>query len=430
MGRRLQQGDRRQDQLPVGRLGRRHEADPRQDRRFRRLGCAAEGRGTGQGRPAAVSDRDRRRRSGGQHQGHRPGPDEAERPGARRHLPRQDHQVERSGADRAESRASRCRMRPSPWCAAPTVRAPASSSPTTCRRSMPSGRARSAKVRRSSGRPAPAARATKVSRPSCTRLPNSIGYVEYAYVKQNKMTYACCRTRPAISSRPDDANFKAAAAGADWNKSFYQILTNQPGKDAWPLTGATFIMMHKAQDKPEQAHAVAEVLRLGLWQRRRDGGRTRLRAAAGFGQGAGAQAVGPDQGRRAARSSRSSKKIRHVGRLRRLDLGRAAGEGGPAVVRSEDSWPLHFPLDLYDDKAIVRTPDQRRPTQAAQVETVRRPRLLGAVAWCGNPDADCCWPAIIVSLVIGAWPAIAEYGLSFLWQQRSGIRCRTSTVAW
>ena len=52
---------------------------------------------------------------------------------------------------------------------------------------------------------------------------------------------------------PDDLTFKAAAAGADWAKSFYQILTNQAGKDAWPLTGATFILMHKVQDKPAQA---------------------------------------------------------------------------------------------------------------------------------------------------------------------------------
>ena len=86
-----------------------------------------------------------------------------------------------------------------------------------------------------------------------TRLPNSIGYVEYAYVKQNKMTYALLQNQAGNFVAPDDANFKAAAAGADWKKSFYQILTDQPGKDAWPLTGATFIMMHKAQDKPEQA---------------------------------------------------------------------------------------------------------------------------------------------------------------------------------
>jgi phosphate transport system substrate-binding protein len=87
------------------------------------------------------------------------------------------------------------------------------------------------------------------------RLPNSIGYVEYAYVKQNKMTYTLLKNKDGNFATPDDANFKAAAAGADWNKSFYQVLTEQPGKESWPLTGATFILMHKAQDKP--AHAAA-----------------------------------------------------------------------------------------------------------------------------------------------------------------------------
>ena len=87
------------------------------------------------------------------------------------------------------------------------------------------------------------------------RLPNSIGYVEYAYVKQNKMTYTLLKNADGTFAAPDDAGFKAAAAGADWNRSFYQVLTNQPGKDAWPITGATFIMMHKAQDKPEKATA-------------------------------------------------------------------------------------------------------------------------------------------------------------------------------
>jgi phosphate transport system substrate-binding protein len=85
------------------------------------------------------------------------------------------------------------------------------------------------------------------------RLPNSIGYVEYAYVKQNKMTYTLLRNKDGNFVPPDDLNFKSAAAGADWAKSFYQVLTEQPGKDAWPLTGATFIMMHKAQEKPAQA---------------------------------------------------------------------------------------------------------------------------------------------------------------------------------
>lgn len=85
------------------------------------------------------------------------------------------------------------------------------------------------------------------------RLPNSIGYVEYAYAKQNKMSYPLVQNAAGNFVAPDDQTFRAAAAGADWSKSFYQILTNQPGKDAWPITGATFIMMHIKQDKPERA---------------------------------------------------------------------------------------------------------------------------------------------------------------------------------
>jgi phosphate transport system substrate-binding protein len=88
------------------------------------------------------------------------------------------------------------------------------------------------------------------------RLPNAIGYVEYAYVKQNKMKYALMQNAAGQFVAPDDKAFKAAAAGADWAKSFYQILTNQPGAEAWPITGATFILMHKQQDKPQQAAAV------------------------------------------------------------------------------------------------------------------------------------------------------------------------------
>ena len=85
------------------------------------------------------------------------------------------------------------------------------------------------------------------------RLPNSIGYVEYAYVKQNKMTFTQLQNKDGVYVSPDDETFKAAAAGADWAKSFYQILTNQSGKNAWPITSATFILMHKSQDKPAQA---------------------------------------------------------------------------------------------------------------------------------------------------------------------------------
>jgi phosphate transport system substrate-binding protein len=94
------------------------------------------------------------------------------------------------------------------------------------------------------------------------RLPNSIGYVEYAYVKQNKMTYALLQNASGKFPQPDDEAFKAAAAGAQWDKSFYQILTNQNGDGAWPITGATFILMHKKQDKPAVA---ASALKFFSW---------------------------------------------------------------------------------------------------------------------------------------------------------------------
>ena len=84
------------------------------------------------------------------------------------------------------------------------------------------------------------------------RLPGAIGYVEWAYAKQNHMVYTAMKNEAGAVVQPDTETFKAAAAGADWKKSFYQILTNEPGKDAWPVVGATFVLLHTAQDKPEQ----------------------------------------------------------------------------------------------------------------------------------------------------------------------------------
>ena len=85
------------------------------------------------------------------------------------------------------------------------------------------------------------------------RINGSIGYVEYAYAKQNKMSYVLLQNQAGNFVAPDDTAFKAAAAGAQWDKSFYQVLTDQPGKDSWPITGATFILMHKAQEKAQTA---------------------------------------------------------------------------------------------------------------------------------------------------------------------------------
>lgn len=84
------------------------------------------------------------------------------------------------------------------------------------------------------------------------RLPNSIGYVEYAYVKQNKMTYAQVQNSAGTWVTPSDDAFKAAAAGAEWKKTYFQVLTNQAGKESWPISGATFILVHLKPLKPEE----------------------------------------------------------------------------------------------------------------------------------------------------------------------------------
>lgn len=94
------------------------------------------------------------------------------------------------------------------------------------------------------------------------RLGGAVGYVEYAYAKQNKMTYVNLQNKAGAVVKPTAEAFKAAAAGAEWSKSYYQILTDEPGKDAWPIAGATFILLHKTQAKPEQG---AEVMKFFDW---------------------------------------------------------------------------------------------------------------------------------------------------------------------
>ncbi len=94
------------------------------------------------------------------------------------------------------------------------------------------------------------------------RLPGAIGYVEWAYAKQNKMTYVGMKNSAGTVIEPKTDTFKAAAAGADWSKSFYQILTNEPGQNAWPIVGATFVLLHATQEKPAQG---TETLKFFDW---------------------------------------------------------------------------------------------------------------------------------------------------------------------
>lgn len=90
------------------------------------------------------------------------------------------------------------------------------------------------------------------------RIKGSIGYVEYAYAKQNNLPYASMQNRDGEVVEPSIESFQSAAQYAEWDKApgFYEILTNEPGKATWPIAGATFILMHKTQDKPENAKEV------------------------------------------------------------------------------------------------------------------------------------------------------------------------------
>jgi phosphate transport system substrate-binding protein len=93
---------------------------------------------------------------------------------------------------------------------------------------------------------------------------NSIGYVEYAYAKQNKLTYSGLTNKAGKTVQPTIASFQAAAANADWAKApgYYIILTDQAGDQSWPITAATFILMHK---QPTDKAAAAEAIKFFTW---------------------------------------------------------------------------------------------------------------------------------------------------------------------
>ncbi len=100
------------------------------------------------------------------------------------------------------------------------------------------------------------------------RLPGSIGYVEYAYAKQNNLAYTKLISADGEAVSPTQHSFSAAAANIDWSKSFAQDLTNQKGKDVWPITSTTFILVHKNQ---KDAKRGAEVIKFFDWGYKKGG---------------------------------------------------------------------------------------------------------------------------------------------------------------
>jgi phosphate transport system substrate-binding protein len=93
---------------------------------------------------------------------------------------------------------------------------------------------------------------------------NSIGYIEYAYAKQNKLTYTAMINKAGKTVQPTVEAFQAAASNADWANApgYYVILTNEPGETSWPITASTFILMHK---EPADKAASSEALKFFKW---------------------------------------------------------------------------------------------------------------------------------------------------------------------
>ena len=97
-----------------------------------------------------------------------------------------------------------------------------------------------------------------------SKIVGGIGYVEYAFAKQNKMSYATMINRDGKPVKADDLTFAAAAAKADWKSApgFGANLNNQPGADAWPITSASFILMHRTAADPARS---GEALKFFRW---------------------------------------------------------------------------------------------------------------------------------------------------------------------
>lgn len=100
------------------------------------------------------------------------------------------------------------------------------------------------------------------------QIPNSIGYVEYAYVLQNKMSYALLQNSTGNFVAPSASSFQAAAASADWKsaKDFFLVMTNAPGANAYPITATTFILMHRQPKDKGRSDAALKFFRWALDQ--------------------------------------------------------------------------------------------------------------------------------------------------------------------
>jgi phosphate transport system substrate-binding protein len=99
-----------------------------------------------------------------------------------------------------------------------------------------------------------------------SRVKNSVGYVEYAYAKKNKMTHIAMKNKEGNFIQPDDLTFAAAAAGTDWSKvpGMGTFITDAAGAKSWPITGASFILLYKNPDNKANAAEVMKFFDFGF----------------------------------------------------------------------------------------------------------------------------------------------------------------------
>ncbi|MGF6372065.1 phosphate transport system substrate-binding protein [Paraburkholderia sp. RAU6.4a] len=115
-------------------------------------------------------------------------------------------------------------------------------------------------------------------------LPGAIGYVAWDFTKQNRLKYVAMTNAAGNVVQPSAATFKAAAASADWSGSLSQSLTNQPGKDAWPVMGATYVLLPRDAEQAGPRRSHLEVFRMGVESWWADGQRAGLHTASGAGR--------------------------------------------------------------------------------------------------------------------------------------------------
>ena len=159
----------------------------------------------------------------------------------------------------------------SAWCIVRTVRAPPSSSPPICRRISASWKTDVGADTAIDWPTGIGAKGNEGVAGNVAQIAGSIGYVEYAYAKQNRLAHVKLINKAGQTVEPTVEAFRAAAANADWaeaaKNSFYVILVDQPGAQSWPITATTYILVYKNPPDQKATAGHPEVLPSGAWKR-------------------------------------------------------------------------------------------------------------------------------------------------------------------